>query len=293
MKLVIGLPWYVGPDDNTFPLYFDQMMYYGALRERTIMRDVLGHSKFMELQESLPSLDESPENDGSGEPTEEEWEKLGRLEIMLCNYSRTSLVGKAREIIVDNAKEWGADYLFWWDADMQFKHSAFLNLWRNQKPVVGALAFTARHPIHPVMYRIRQGWDSGNNATVIEGSDVVFDYPKDRLVGNNEVGGELAIGGGVVLYDMAVFNEIPKPWFSSTGCGEDWFFCYRCSEYNVDRYVDTRVKTLHKEHAPRWADEESYWHNIGHNIDEYKKIYGADLQVTGNGLVSEAIVGAV
>ena len=86
----------MGPDDNTFPLYFDQMMYYGALRERTIMRDVLGHSKFMELQESLPPLDESTDSDGSGNPTEDEWEKLGRLEIMLCNYSRTSLVGKAR-----------------------------------------------------------------------------------------------------------------------------------------------------------------------------------------------------
>ena len=68
-------------------------------------------------------------------------------------------------------------------------------------------------------------------------------------------------------------------------------FCYRCSEYNVERYVDTRIKTLHKEHAPRWADEESYWHNIGHNIDEYKKIYGDDLQVTGNGLVLKDKIG--
>tara|TARA_R110002020_G_scaffold346259_1_gene560099 strand:- start:2139 stop:2291 length:153 start_codon:yes stop_codon:yes gene_type:complete len=48
---------------------------------------------------------------------------------------------------------------------------------------------------------------------------------------------------------------------------------------------------LHKEHAPRWADEESYWHNIGHNIDEYKKIYGDDLQVTGNGLVLKDKIG--
>lgn len=257
MKLVIGLPWYNGPDAETGPLYMDMMMYFGALRERTLMRSEMPRDAWMATNGALPPLDET--GDPEGNPTEEDYDRLGKLQIALVDYSRCSLVGKAREMIVDVALEWGADYLFWWDSDMKFSPSSFLRLFRNNVPVVGALAFTARHPIYPVIFSIKKSHDPLNNMQVLENSDIMFDYPKDKLVGNEDVGGELAMGGACVLYNMNVFKEIPKPWFMSTGCGEDWFFCHRCAEYGIPRYVDTRVKTEHKEHASRWATESAYW----------------------------------
>ena len=36
MKLAIGAPWYAGADENTEPFYLDLMMYFGALRKRSI-----------------------------------------------------------------------------------------------------------------------------------------------------------------------------------------------------------------------------------------------------------------
>jgi len=289
MKLVIGLPWYIGPDDNTFPLYFDQMMYYGAMRERSIWRDVLGKDRFWEASNSVPPLDES--GDDLGNLTEEDFERMGRLEIYICNYSRTSLVGKSREMIVDMALDVDADYLFWWDADMRFDYSAFLRMWRHNKPVVGALAFTARHPIHPVIFKITKKWDPTNQDWMYEGSDVVLDYPKDRLISSDDIGGSLAFGSGVVLYDMSIFREMPKPWFNSTGCGEDWFFCHRAEMFNIERYVDTSVKTQHKEHAPRWADEDSYWKSRETIRDSYVDIFGDSVREVNNGNIDMTKLG--
>ena len=284
MKLVIGLPWYSGPDENTFPLYFDQMMYYGALRERSIWRDVLGKATFKEALPKLPPLNEMSD-DSRGDPTEADWDRLGRLEIAVCNYSRTSLVGLARELVVDAALEWGGDYLFWWDADMRFDHSAMLELWRRDKPAVGGLAFTARDPVHPVIFTMVKSWDKSSRMEKVEGSSIIFDYPKDSLIGNKEVGGELAFGAGVVLYNLNVFREIPKPWFASTGCGEDFFFCHRCSEFGVPRFVDTAVKTQHKAHAPTWIDEDSYWASREGSRDSYVGQFGESVNKIKNGKV--------
>ena len=256
MKLVIGLPWYNGPDAETGPVYLDMMMYFGALRERTLMRSEMPRDAWEATNRALPPLDET--GDPEGNPTDEDYDRLGKLQIALVDYSRCSLVGKAREVIVRTALEWNADYLFWWDSDMKFSPSAFLRLFRNNVPVVGALAFTARHPIHPVIFKINRIPDPNNTGEFLDNSEIIFDYPKDKLIGNDDIGGELAMGGACMLYNMNVFKEIPEPWFSTTGCGEDWYFCHRCAEYGIPRYVDTRVKTLHKEHASNWACESSY-----------------------------------
>lgn len=263
MKLILALPWYAGPDVDTFPLYFDIMMYFGALRERSLLYDRFKRQdhldEFWRLLESLPTLDETGK-DPRANPTREEWDRLSPLQIGICNYTRLSLVGRARELIVDSALEWDADWIFWWDHDMRFEHSTFMRLWRNNVPVCAALAFTARHPFHPVIYTVKEArFDPRNKATLTESSAPLLDYPRDKLVSNEDVGGEIAFGSGVMLTKVDVFKEIPKPWFACTGCGEDWFFCHRCGEYGIRKYVDTRVKTQHKEHNARWSDEEAYW----------------------------------
>jgi len=283
MKLVLGMPWYTGPDDNTFPLYFDMMMYFGALRERSLW--VHEMMPKIENLDFLPSLEETGYDKGLADPTIEEWQDIEKLEIYIVNYSRTSLVGVARERIVDVAIGIDADYLFWWDDDMRFEKDAFIRIWRHQKPVVSALAFSARDPIFPVIFRLTEKWDITNNAKVVEKNEILLDYPRDQLIGSSSIGGELALGAAVCLYNMNIFKEIPKPWFASTGCGEDYFFSYRCKEFSIERWMDTGVKTEHLHHAPRWCNEDAYWANRQHNHDDYVKEFGDTLKDMRNGQV--------
>ena len=227
--VIVGLPWYTGPDDDTFPQYFDFMMYLGSLAERTQIRQLLGAEAFDGL--ALPPL--CP-GDPLAEPTVADYERMGRLRIAICNYSRTSLVGKAREHIAQSALHEDADYILWWDDDMRFEYSTFLRLWRNDLPIVGALAFTAREPIYPVIFGAEK--INSPDGAVVEQSSPLFDYPRDTLVGDEHV-----------------------------------HFCSRAAEYGVPRFVDTRIKVQHKHHTARWCDENVYWWTREHRPEAYEE----------------------
>ena len=262
MKLAIGMPWYDGPDVKTFAMYQDFFMYLGQLRERTIFREAIGKEEFDKILPTLPSLHIG------ADPTIEDYDRMGKLAIALIDYSQTSLVGKARDLIIEGALQWEADYVFMWDADMGFEYSSFLNLWRHNVPVVGALAFTARPPFYPVIMRIIE--QSHSNDLPSFTSEIVFDYPKDQLITNKDVGGAIAFGSGVILLNTAIFKQIPQPWFYSTGCGEDFHFCTRCHEYGIQRYVDTSVKTTHKRWDVDFISEEYYEKYKEENQQIYK-----------------------
>ena len=262
MKLAIGMLWYDGPDVKTFAMYQDFFMYLGQLRERTIFREAIGKEEFDKILPTLPSLHIG------ADPTIEDYDRMGKLDIALIDYSQTSLVGKARDLIIEGALQWEADYVFMWDADMGFEYSSFLNLWRHNVPVVGALAFTARPPFYPVIMRIIE--QSHSNDLPSFTSEIVFDYPKDQLITNKDVGGAIAFGSGVILLNTAIFKQIPQPWFYSTGCGEDFHFCTRCHEYGIQRYVDTSVKTTHKRWDVDFISEEYYEKYKEENQQIYK-----------------------
>ena len=164
-----------------------------------------------------------------------------------------SLPGRARENIVDSClvPEAGIDYLFWTDDDMIFEPSTFLRLYRNQVDVCAALAFTARKPITPVIYRFDEKRNEDGTLSGLD-SQPVYDYKPDALQKVD------AFGSGVFLAKADVYRKVGKPWYSSYGCGEDIFFASRCREAGVDLHVDTRVRTYHKATAPLWHDEGAY-----------------------------------
>lgn len=268
--VVVGLPWYDGPNVDTYVPYFDFMMYMGALAERTILRHAIGAEAFDKLE--LPKLS-TQFDDPLAEPTPEDYDRLGRLRIAIVDYSRTSLVGKAREALADSAVGLGADYLFWWDADMTFPYSTFLRLFRHQKPIVGALAFTARDPIFPCVFGVEMV-EEDDGRKRYSSSLPLLNYPENKLISDDDVPGWLAMGAAVTLIDCGVFAEIPKPWFNSTAAGEDWFFCARAAEAGIGRYCDTSLTVRHKAHAPRWCDEEEYWKQRRERPDDYEKQWG-------------------
>lgn len=265
-KVALGYPWYNGPDVDTFDLYQEILFYLGRLEERSFW--------FAEMQEKgrdIGQLNLPPLDMVGQDPAAEIRPEDGVFRFFQAQMKRLSLTGLAREIIVEMAQDAGADWLFMWDADMRFPYSTFLRLWRHQKPIVNALAFTSRDPAQPCLYTIRHGVDPVNGGEKMS-SETVYDIPDKPLITDTDVGGEIAFGAGVLLVNMNVFKQIPRPWFHSTGCGEDWYFCCRAAQYGVPRYVDTSIMIDHKKHMPRWVNRSVFDHAYAADPDLYKRL---------------------
>ena len=237
VRVAIGCPSYKGPHKDTFDSYHELMHYFGRLQERSYLPP--------EHRRGLPPLDRM-----EALPLAELRDDEPVFEFVMVTRTGNSLIGQARDSIVEAALATKCDYLFFYDDDMIFGRDAFLRLWRHQKPFVGALAFTAREPIAPVLYKFHRTWNFDRQRDDCE-IQVIFDYPKDTLF---QVDG---IGAGVVLIDMACFRAVPQPWFhGAVSAGEDIHFCWSLYRNSIPVYCDTSVKTLHVPNVPvRWHDE--------------------------------------
>lgn len=197
---------------------------------------------------NMPKLDRIRDDDLAelkpGDPT---------FEFCTLTVTGNSLIGQARDMIVERALKANLDYILFFDDDMIFARDAFLRLWRHQLPFVGALAFTARTPITPVLYKFKRTW---NFEKQLEDVDIQpdFYYEQNSLIKID------AIGTGFVLINTDVFKKIPRPWFhGSINCGEDIHFCWQCARHGIPVHCDTSVRTIHKPNQPVvWHSEETY-----------------------------------
>lgn len=157
----------------------------------------------------------------------------------------------ARDAMAVTAVENGYDYLFMVDDDMICPGDLFLRLWKHQKDIVGALAFTRFAPHKPVIYAMEEGFDPVSKKhyyTCRSWSD----YPRDQLVECD------AVGFGAVLIDCRVFAKVRKPWFTAaTGKGEDIQFCYEARKAGCKVYMDTATKLGHL--GPPVCVDEAYY----------------------------------
>lgn len=261
-KIALGIPWYTGPDVDTFPDYFVHLNYYGRVKERSLWFEALRQVQ-VEHPPQIPALFNDPALDAMIAQEVYDFD--------LVPITRMSLVGMARELIVEGALRQNADWLFMWDWDMMFDWQVLFRLLQHRKPVVNALAFTARDPIQPCVYRINEGVDPVTKMRTFD-SQIVYDFPRGTLISNEHVGGSIAFGAGCILINMNVFRELPKPWFQSTGCGEDWYFCVRCHEHGIPRYVDTSVEVLHKFHTPKFVGLTNYDQALQEQAELYDRL---------------------
>jgi hypothetical protein len=235
---------YKGPDLHCFDTHEEFFHYLGRLQERSYWHFEYGGEKYKEF----PSLDRNHGGNGAefipGDPI---------FEFNTATQKGNSLIGQARDAVVEVALAYGSDYILFFDDDMVFAKDTFLRLWRHQKPIIGALAFTARLPIAPVLWKFKRKWNFEKQCEDID-SQVLFDYPRDQLVQVD------CIGTGVVLIEMSVFKRIKKPWFyGAVGAGEDFHFCWQAGLAGIPIFCDTAVKTSHKPNGPSvWHNEESY-----------------------------------
>jgi GT2 family glycosyltransferase len=220
VKTLIAVPSYKGPDKHCFGQHYQFMFTLGQMQEKS--------------------------------PVEGVEFKFGFAEMV-----GNSLIGQARDILVSRAVVGGMDYIMFFDDDMMFPNDIFLRLWQHQKPWVGALAFTAREPICPVLYKFSRSYNWDRKGEDV-GIDVILDYPTDRLFRVD------AMGTGVVLISTEVFKKLgPAPWFhGSVSQGEDIYLCLKMWLAGIPVYCDTSVKTMHHPNEPlRWHDETYYLEN--------------------------------
>lgn len=131
---------------------------------------------------------------------------------------------KARGTLVEGALDWGADYLFFLDADHIFPANALLRLLAHSKPVAAC-----NHPTRS---------DNPTPTTKTHQGELVYTTPEKvqkRLV--EQVG---FIGMGMVLVQAGVVRNLPRPLFAyeDDESGEDSFFCRRLTAAGVPILVD-------------------------------------------------------
>jgi len=143
----------------------------------------------------------------------------------------------ARERLAEIALEMKMDYMLFLDDDMVIPVDTFEKLFRHEKDVVAALAFTRNAPHDPVIYQCKEGFEHGREYFV---NLPVINYPKNQLMQCD------AVGFGTVLIKMSVYEKMAKPYFMSTApTGEDILFCYNAGKVGAKIFVDTSCKVGH------------------------------------------------
>lgn len=197
------------------------------------------------------------------------WHTVGRL-----------LTPYAREMLLKQAIDGGMDYIFMYDDDMILPIDALEQLLFDveENPhidIVAPLAFMRNPPHYAVIYTTTEGYDQESHQPYFI-NEFVKNYPKDTLIECD------AVGFGAVLIDMNIVSKMNPPYFfSTTGTGEDVYFCIKAKqEADARIFTDTRVKLGHigkpsiidEEYFERWVKEHNHdIPEIPHKYISYEK----------------------
>lgn len=195
----------------------------------------------------------------------ENWEE--QLEFHFFSVGRL-LTAFAREQLVKHALAGGMDYICMLDDDMViFREQIDIleRLLAHKVDIVAPLAFTRGGQHLPVMYETTKGYDPVGR-TEYGMNNFIKNYPKNALVECD------AVGFGMVLIDCKVLEKLEAPYFmSTTGAGEDVWFCMKAGRAGCKVFMDTSLKLGHLG-APRLITEETY--EAVNDPDSLREKYG-------------------
>lgn len=141
-----------------------------------------------------------------------------------------SILPQLRENIVLSAEKIKADYLLFVDADMVFPRDTLHRLYGHKQLVVACNCATKSIPSRPTARKFKED-DVGGEPV----------YSTGR-VGLEKV---WRVGTGVMLINMSVFKQIPRPWFSISWddekkdyVGEDWSLCAKIEAAKIPLMID-------------------------------------------------------
>jgi hypothetical protein len=147
------------------------------------------------------------------------------IELSLIQ-NRGTIIPQQRAVLVRAAMESNATHVLWLDSDMRFPHDILLQLLDRGCAIVAVNYARRRKPILPTAEHAKLG----------------FLFTTDDSDGLVEVS---QCGMGIMLVDMAVYTQIPQPWFAigfnprdAEYTGEDFFFCRKAREHGFATMID-------------------------------------------------------
>lgn len=176
----------------------------------------------------------------------------------------------ARERLTEWALDGGADLILMIDDDMIHDVDLFEKLHKTMvetgADIVAPLAFMRNAPHYPVIFRVNEGYDAVARKPYFE-RHIVKNYPKDTVVECD------AVGFGAALFKAEMVRKMKKPWFmSTTGAGEDVWFCYCAKkEAKAKIVMDTRIKLGHLGN-PQLVTEATY--EKFNDVKALRDVYG-------------------
>ena len=162
---------------------------------------------------------------------------------------RSYTVDRARNALVEMAKQQGATFIFFLDSDLIVNPDALSRLYAHNLPIVSG---------------VYTGWYEGKPAISTFADGV--EYTDRRPIPFPEMEKyplytrkDLLLGMGCCLIRMDVFEQLEKPYFifnldatteeGKKSYSEDFYFCKKAHEKNIPIHVDTVVHGLHLKHG--------------------------------------------
>ena len=137
-------------------------------------------------------------------------------------------ISENRAYIVAQASKNKSDYLLFIDDDMVFESGTLDRLLACKKDIVGVSANSRKLPLQSTVELMEKG-----------------KMPKELFRAK-------AVGAGIMLIDMGVFDHIQKPYFATetheigfTQMGEDSWFCRQADKKNIETWCDPTIKVGH------------------------------------------------
>lgn len=178
---------------------------------------------------------------------EKQWEledRNPRYEFYRFSTGRL-LTPLAREKLVEQALKTEMDYIVMMDNDMLYPIDFLECMIKDMEEhpeidILAPLAFMRNAPHYAVIYTTIEGYDQQTHQPYFI-NNFVKNYPKDTLTECD------AVGFGAVIIKMDMVKKMRPPYFfSTTGSGEDLYFCMKArQEANARVFMDTRIKLSH------------------------------------------------
>ena len=177
-------------------------------------------------------------------------------DIVVPLVSTGTMLPSHRTELVVLARREGATHLLFIDSDMSFPKDVIARLLAAGELVVAANCARRRMPTGPTAANYDEKGVKSNVYTMADS------------VGLEKVD---AVGTGIMLVDMRVFDMAPAPWFACPWVidqngfmGEDIFFCRLLKKYDIPIHIDHDVSleighvgTWEYKHSHTWAIKEA------------------------------------